>query len=225
MPIPDFDAILGKPWLDRHATRINGAGNTISWKPAGGDTWSSQIQAGMGPQRTSVPKLEKSSTATGSSGPTTATSTAAPVLNLEPLEFARTVCTDNYQDFFGILLTEVVPETLAASAATASSAEPDHQPAIDAVLDKHEAVFVQLPDGVPVRDVQHRITLEPGSKPVYQATRRMSPAELKEVSTQLGGYLDKGFIQPFQQPLRLTYPLRAQDLRRAAHVCGLHSAE
>ena len=96
MPMPDCDAILGKPWLDRHATRIDWASNTISWKPAGGNTWSNHIHAGMGPQRITGPSLEKSSTATTSSGTTTATSTAAPSLLDEPMEFAQIVSTDDY---------------------------------------------------------------------------------------------------------------------------------
>ena len=107
--------------------------------------------------------------------------------------------TDNYQDFFGVSITDLVFDST-ATVASASSVEPDHQSLLDSILEKHKGVFAPLPNGVPVRDVKHRINLEPGAKPVSQPTRRMSPAELKEVSKQLADFLEKGFIQPSNSP-------------------------
>ena len=44
-PMPEYDAILGKPWLDRLATRTDWVSNTCSWKSTGGKTFSNQFYA------------------------------------------------------------------------------------------------------------------------------------------------------------------------------------
>ncbi|KAK9055581.1 hypothetical protein SSX86_026665 [Deinandra increscens subsp. villosa] len=75
-----------------------------------------------------------------------------------------------------------------------------------------------LPGIPPDREVEFRIDLVPGAKPVAKAPYRLAPSELQELMTQLQELLDKGFIRPNYRELnKLTvknrYPLpRIDDL-------------
>ncbi|XP_022027933.1 uncharacterized protein LOC110929116 [Helianthus annuus] len=48
----------------------------------------------------------------------------------------------------------------------------------------------------PEREVEFRIDLNPGAKPVAKAPYRLAPTEMRELLTQLQDLLDKGFIRP-----------------------------
>lgn len=71
-------------------------------------------------------------------------------------------------------------------------------PIVESVL-----VVYDFPDVFPVdlpglqleRDVDFTIEVKPGVKPLSIPLYRMSPTELKELSTQVQGLLDLGFIQ------------------------------
>ena len=82
-----------------------------------------------------------------------------------------------------------------------STAAPPLDKNLQQILDEFEDVFKPLPKGLPPkRDIDHQIELEPGAKPPYKSTYRMSPLELKEVERQLEELLEKGFIQPSKSP-------------------------
>ena len=53
-----------------------------------------------------------------------------------------------------------------------------------------------LPGIPPSREVDLGIELEPGMGPISKAPYRMTPAELKELKSQLQDLLDKSFIRP-----------------------------
>ncbi|TYK09787.1 gag-protease polyprotein [Cucumis melo var. makuwa] len=52
----------------------------------------------------------------------------------------------------------------------------------------------------PPREIDFAIELELGTVPIFRASYRMAPAELKELKVQLQELLDKGFIQPSVSP-------------------------
>nr|GEY10919.1 putative reverse transcriptase domain-containing protein [Tanacetum cinerariifolium] len=62
-------------------------------------------------------------------------------------------------------------------------------------------VFPKDLPGLPsVRQVEFQIDLIPGAAPVAQATYRLAPSEMQELSDQLQELADKGFIRPSTSP-------------------------
>ncbi|KAD4385909.1 hypothetical protein E3N88_26078 [Mikania micrantha] len=57
-----------------------------------------------------------------------------------------------------------------------------------------------LPGVPPERDVEFRIDLIPGAKPIAKTPYRLAPTEMQELMTQLQDLLDKGFIRPSISP-------------------------
>ena len=93
----------------------------------------------------------------------------------------------------------------AVQGATLSGGKPAGQELpreISAVLEEYRDVFpADLPAGLPPRrGVDHRIDLEPGSRPPCKQTYRMSYSEMEELKKQLGEYLEKGQIRPSASP-------------------------
>ncbi|GJZ05430.1 putative reverse transcriptase domain-containing protein [Tanacetum coccineum] len=58
-----------------------------------------------------------------------------------------------------------------------------------------------LPGLPPSRQVEFRIDLVPGAAPVARAPYRLAPFEMRELSVQLQGLLEKGFICPSSSPI------------------------
>ncbi|KAD4889132.1 hypothetical protein E3N88_21205 [Mikania micrantha] len=58
----------------------------------------------------------------------------------------------------------------------------------------------ELPGLPPERDVEFRIDLVPGAKPIAKAPYRLAPSELQEMMNQLQELLDMGFIRPSISP-------------------------
>ncbi|KAJ9544586.1 hypothetical protein OSB04_024293 [Centaurea solstitialis] len=58
----------------------------------------------------------------------------------------------------------------------------------------------ELPGLPPTKQVEFRIDLIPGAAHVAKAPYRLAPAEMRELSSQIQGLLDKGFIQPSSSP-------------------------
>ena len=69
----------------------------------------------------------------------------------------------------------------------------------------------ELPGLPPEREVDFGIDLLPGTTPISQAPYRMSPAELKELQTQLRELVDKGFIRPSTSPWGAPVSVRAEE--------------
>ena len=64
-----------------------------------------------------------------------------------------------------------------------------------------EDVFLEeLPGVPPEREVEFRIDLVPGAKPMAKTPYRLAPPEMKELMAQLQELLDKGFIRPSVSP-------------------------
>ncbi|KAG8501385.1 hypothetical protein CXB51_003461 [Gossypium anomalum] len=69
------------------------------------------------------------------------------------------------------------------------------------VVCEYSDVFPEeLPGLPPVREVEFRIELVPGTTPISIAPYRMAPMELKELKTQLQELTDRGFARPSFSP-------------------------
>jgi hypothetical protein len=69
------------------------------------------------------------------------------------------------------------------------------------VMQEFEDVFLNdLPGVPPEREVEFKIDLIPGAKPIAKAPYRLEPSELQELMSQLQELLDKGFIRTSVSP-------------------------
>lgn len=70
------------------------------------------------------------------------------------------------------------------------------------MIERFQSVFPKdLPPGLPpVREVDHKIELEPGAEPPARTPFRMAPTELAELRKQLDELITHGFIQPSKSP-------------------------
>lgn len=57
-----------------------------------------------------------------------------------------------------------------------------------------------LPGLPPIRQIEFQIDLIPGATPIAQAPYRLAPSEMKELSLQLQGLTNRGFIRPSTSP-------------------------
>ena len=66
---------------------------------------------------------------------------------------------------------------------------------------EYEDVFLdELPGLLPLREVDFRIELHPGTSPISMTPHRMAPVELQELKVQIQELLSKGFIRPSTSP-------------------------
>ena len=69
------------------------------------------------------------------------------------------------------------------------------------VVCEYEDVFPdELPGLPPLREVDFRIELHPGTSPISMTLHRMAPIELQELKVQIQELLGKGFIRPSTSP-------------------------
>ncbi|KAA0050296.1 reverse transcriptase [Cucumis melo var. makuwa] len=111
-----------------------------------------------------------------------------PVKMLSALQFKR-----------GVSKNECYVATMkAVETEEAKSDEPPVPDNIQNVLDEYKDIMhAELPKKLPpIREVDHKIELEPGAKPPVMAPYRMAPLEFKELRRQLKELLDAGYIQP-----------------------------
>ncbi|XP_071739537.1 uncharacterized protein [Rutidosis leptorrhynchoides] len=71
---------------------------------------------------------------------------------------------------------------------------------IPEVRDFPEVFPDELPGLPPVREVEYRIDLMPGSTPVAKAPYRLAPSEIRDMMMQIQDLLDRGFIRPSSSP-------------------------
>lgn len=79
---------------------------------------------------------------------------------------------------------------------------PSLPPGMQSLLDEYQDVFPDdLPHGLPpIRGVEHKIDITPGSSPPAKGTIPLSPAELDELKKQLTTLTEHGFIRPSKSP-------------------------
>ncbi|XP_071697435.1 uncharacterized protein [Rutidosis leptorrhynchoides] len=71
---------------------------------------------------------------------------------------------------------------------------------IPVVRDFPEVFPDELPGLMPVREVEYRIELMPGSTPVAKAPYRLALSEIHDMMMQIQDLLDRGFIRPSSSP-------------------------
>ena len=71
---------------------------------------------------------------------------------------------------------------------------------IPVVRDFADVFPEDLPGIPPDREIEFRIDLIPGTKPIAKTPYRLAPSELKELFSQLQELLEKGFIRPSSSP-------------------------
>ena len=77
-----------------------------------------------------------------------------------------------------------------------------HRESLEKLIQEYHDLFPEkLPKGIPpMREVQHHIDVEPGSKTPYQPPYRLGPAEQDELEEQIKDLLAQGFIRPSCSP-------------------------
>ncbi|XP_022019608.1 uncharacterized protein LOC110919652 [Helianthus annuus] len=90
------------------------------------------------------------------------------------------------------------------------------------IVNEFPDVFPEELSGLPPeREVEFRIELNPGAKPVAKAPYRLAPTEMRELMTQLQDLLDKGFIRPKKFYNGITYDTKARsDTSAGGHLMG-----
>ncbi|XP_073121443.1 uncharacterized protein [Henckelia pumila] len=68
----------------------------------------------------------------------------------------------------------------------------------------------EIPEIPPIRDVEFRIEIVPGTAPISRAPYRLEPAEMRELQQQLQELLDKGYIRSSVSPWY--HQLRVRDV-------------
>ena len=181
--LPHQDVILGMEWLDDRLPRIDLRRKAMSWRMPDGTRARAVVPAHASTRGTSL------------------------VGRISATELENALCLDQVSACFLGAFKDTSLTSLTASVEcsptekTEQSAMADGERAVQDLLDAYSDVFEPLPIGLPPkRAVEHRIDLEPGSKPPFRATHRMSPMELQEVARQLDEYLQKGHIQPSSSP-------------------------
>jgi hypothetical protein len=81
-----------------------------------------------------------------------------------------------------------------------TEAKPKELTDVPVVCDFPDVFPEELPGIPPEREVEFRIDLVPGAKPVAKAPYRLAPSKMKELMAQLQELPDKGFIRPSVSP-------------------------
>ena len=188
--IPQYEAILGKSWLDRWNPAINWKENNIQWN--------------MGKRRITVTGVSEAHTEKKASSlfQSTVMVTEISVQRMrkiaknEPVYLAviRTI-EDAEQNDDSTNEEQVVT-------VNEDQTRTEYPVQVQKLLTEFADVFPkELPAGLPPqRQLDHKIELVPGAEPPHRAPYRMSPQGLDELKTQLRDLTEKGYIQPSVSP-------------------------
>ncbi|GJR44387.1 putative reverse transcriptase domain-containing protein [Tanacetum coccineum] len=80
------------------------------------------------------------------------------------------------------------------------------------ICDFPEVFPDDLPRLPPPRQVEFQIDLVPGAAPIARAPYRLAPSEIRELSIQLQGLLEKGFICPSSSPWGALLRIKEEDI-------------
>ena len=159
--LPKYDAILGKPWLDRWNPVINWQENSLQWRV--GKRWIT-VTGVQDPQR-----------------PTIVSSIFEQGMRVEQISAQRMrKLAKSNAVFVAIVRTNEEKEQRTnpgTMTVNEDSTQTDFPVEVQAILTEFSDVFPKdLPSGLPpARDIDHRIELVPGAEPPHRAPYRMSP--------------------------------------------------
>src|SRR3954447_21463224 len=171
--LPNHDIILGLPWLKKWNPRINWRTNQV-------------LFPGPDPEPAQTPLASPKSNET--TRQTLTTPIAISTISLAELE---TLATHDHTEMF---LAELSP--------SGDLLVNDKDPRIAPLLAEFTDVFPdELPLGLPPkRDIDHRITLEPGHTPPWRPIYRLSPLELDAMREELDRLLKTRAVEPSVSP-------------------------
>ena len=182
MKLPKYEIILGKPWLERWNPQIDWKANTMKWKMGSRVI---EIAGLQGSQQN--PELY-SLFSVGSYVEEISAQRMRRLARKEPV-------------YIGVIrsveeMNEKVVEINEEKTKTEYPVE------VQEILREFADVFPKdLPEGLPpIREVDHKIELIPGSEPPHRAPYRMSPQGLDEMKKQLQELTEKGYIKPSVSP-------------------------
>ena len=184
--IPNYEAILGKSWLDRWNPAINWKENSMQWK--------------MGKRIIKVTGLSDAHTAMNASSlfdskMTVETISAQRMRRIAKKEPVYLMVVRTNEDA-GIAGTEEPEPTNDDQIVTVNedTTRTEYPVQVQELVTEFADIFPkELPAGLPPqRQLDHRIELVPGAEPPHRAPYRMSPQGLDELKTQLRELTDKG---------------------------------
>jgi RNase H-like domain found in reverse transcriptase/Reverse transcriptase (RNA-dependent DNA polymerase)/Integrase zinc binding domain/Chromo (CHRromatin Organisation MOdifier) domain/gag-polyprotein putative aspartyl protease len=194
MPLGNYDAILGMPWLEKHNPKINWQTKQIEFDDRRINTVSF-----IGDNHSSKTNnlYPLSSTYTTPISLISHRQLKKDKKNIEEVFVAFIQCTDSEESE-----NEYTIRVLNIHQNESDSDKKMRDKDIDKILKDFQDVFPEdLPKGLPPkRAIDHKIELIPGSNPPSSPTYRLSVTELDELKKQLKDLLEHGFIQSSKSP-------------------------
>ena len=179
LPLTGYDAILGMPWLEKNNPKIDWVNRRI-------ELVNQAIIAATLEQRKNNNSYSQ-------------------LLQLNSLivgkrQVRKMLKRNEVESAFLVCVSEEGEGKKEMELNSVSESEGDS--CVKSLLDEYKDVFPSdLPRSLPpVREVDHKIEIIPGSSPPSKPTFRMSPKELDELKKQLKELLDHGFIRPSKSP-------------------------
>ena len=192
--LPKYEAILGKPWLNRWNPVIDWKKNSLTWQ-MGNRTITVQ-----GLQQPHSPRVVSSLFQRNVTMDLISVQRMRKLAQKEPV-FVIMVRPTN-EDSANEENSVIQAQDQCTVAVGNDKTKTPYPKQVQSILDDFADIFPRdLPAGLPPkRDIDHRIDLVPGAEPPHRAPYRMSPKGLDELKNQLKDLTDKGYIQPSVSP-------------------------
>ena len=188
--IPQYEAILGKSWLDRWNPAINWKENNLQWK--------------MGK------RTIKAAGVSDAHAEKNASSLFKNTVKIEEISVQRMRKLAKTEPvYLPVVRTKEVAEqgedpTNEDQIVTVNEdqTKTEYPMQVQEILNEFSDVFPKdlLAGLPPQRQLDHKIELVPGAEPPHRAPYRMSPQGLDELKKQLKDLTEKGYIQPSVSP-------------------------
>ena len=213
-----YDMILGKPWLTDNNPQINWQSNTLQlWRSGKPLRIQAKAAGRIAARRKAVsPSTEGTPEAASTEErPSVVVCTATQMKSLIRkggkaflgiIERKERDSSDTVdvcaQDSVGQWSSAATPEDVrsdAGSSAKEHGTTPTSSKWIN-IAGEYPEVFQEVPGKPPERDIEHKIELEPGTKPTWRGLIRMSPMELEEARRQIAEFKEKQHARSSKSP-------------------------
>ena len=192
--LPKYEAILGKPWLNRWNPVIDWKKNSLAWQ-MGNRTITVQ-----GLQQPHSPRVVSSLFQRNVTMDLISVQRMRKLAQKEPV-FVIMVRPTN-EDSANEENSFIQAQDQCTVAIGEDQTKTPYPEQVQEILNDFTDIFPRdLPAGLPPqRDIDHRIDLVPGAEPPHRAPYRMSAKGLDELKQQLRDLTEKGYIQPSVSP-------------------------